>query len=116
MLRLAREQPPCEFRLLGQNFSSVNAKQLEHPGFQPDPSRCESGHGHFKCKVASAECGVRNEKLSRGAVAALIPQSALRIPHFQGSQGVISSARRSAKAEVRGASPRESTILMVIMM
>ena len=26
------------------------------------------------------------------------------------SQGVISSARRSAKAEVRGASPRESTI------
>jgi len=32
------------------------------------------------------------------------------------SQGVISSARRSAKAEVRGASPRESTILMVIMM
>src|ERR1017187_5899323 len=27
------------------------------------------------------------------------------------SQGVISSARRSAKAEVRGASPRESTSL-----
>jgi hypothetical protein len=27
------------------------------------------------------------------------------------SQGVISSARRSAKAEVRGANPRESAIL-----
>ena len=24
---------------------SVNAKQLEQPGFQPGPSRCESGHG-----------------------------------------------------------------------
>ena len=32
------------------------------------------------------------------------------------SQGVISSARRFAKPEVRGANPRESTILMVIMM
>src|SRR5213594_2944311 len=30
------------------------------------------------------------------------------IRHLQRSQGVISSARRSAKAEVRGANPRES--------
>ena len=44
-LRLAREQPPCGFRLPGRGFASVNAKQLDQPGFQPDPSRCESGHG-----------------------------------------------------------------------
>jgi hypothetical protein len=56
----------------------VNAKQLAHPVLQAGPSRCESGHG---CqRWLNANC----------------------------SQGVISSARRSAKAEVRGASPRES--------
>ena len=38
-----------------------------------------------------------------------MPVTALT-PHLKGSQGVISSARRSAKAEVRGASPRGSTI------
>ena len=42
-----------------------------------------------------------------------IPHSALRIPHSERSQSVISSARRSAKAEVRGANPRESTILKI---
>jgi len=30
------------------SYLSVNAKQLEQPDFQSDPSRCESGHGcHF---------------------------------------------------------------------
>ena len=38
---------------------SVNAKQLEQPDFQSDPSRCKSGHGCFKCGVASAECGMK---------------------------------------------------------
>ncbi len=39
-----------------------------------------------------------------------IPRSEFRTPRFEGSQGVISSARRFAKAEVRGAIPRKSTI------
>src|SRR5215831_12343313 len=34
--------------------------------------------------------------------------------HLKRSQSVISSARRSAKAEVRGANPRESAILFTI--
>ena len=76
----AGEQQLCVLILCGNHFLSVNAKQLEQPGFQPDPSRCESGHGCQSWLIASC------------------------------SQGVISSARRSAKAEARGASPRESTI------
>src|SRR5689334_13835071 len=39
------------------------------------------------------------------------PAASFRICHWECSQGVISSARRSAKAEVRGASPRESATL-----
>src|SRR5258708_23553862 len=35
--------------------------------------------------------------------------SSFDIRHLQRNQGVISSARRSAKVEVRGANPREST-------
>ena len=35
----------------------------------------------------------------------------IRHSSFSRSQGVISSARRSAKAEVRGANPRESASL-----
>jgi hypothetical protein len=72
-------------------FWSVNAKQLEQPGFQPDPSR-------------PAPPQLR-------ATAGASPATDANC-----SQGVISSARRFAKPEVRGASPRESTSLMVIMM
>ena len=60
----------------------------------------------LKREVRNVECGM-NEA---GAQARNAPRSALRAPHFFGSQGVISSARRFAKAEVRGASPRESAI------
>src|SRR6058998_436704 len=56
----------------------------------------------IKCGMRSDECGISVRR---------VPQlrtrnSALRTS--SGSQGVISSARRSAKAEVRGANPRES--------
>ena len=44
----ACEQPPRVFHSPGRQLLSVNAKQLERPGFQPGPSRCESDHGcHF---------------------------------------------------------------------
>ena len=39
-------------------------------------------------------------------------QSAIGNRQFPRSQGVISAARRSAKAEVRGANPRESATLI----
>ena len=54
-LRLAREQRPCRFQPSRLRFSSVNAKQLAQPGFQPDPSRCESGHGCHLVRVAQKE-------------------------------------------------------------
>ena len=44
------------------------------------------------------------------AYSIVIPNSAFRTPHLLGSQSVISSARRFAKAEVRGANPRESAM------
>ena len=44
-LMSVREQTtPCFAFVL--TVLSVNAKQLERPGFQPGPSRCESDHGH----------------------------------------------------------------------
>src|ERR1041384_8033773 len=74
----AREQRLCVLILCGNHFLSVNAKQLEQPVFQAGPNRCESDHG---CQSwLNANC----------------------------SQGVISSARRFAKPEVRGANPCES--------
>lgn len=76
-------------------LSSVNAKQLAQPDFQSAPSRCKSGHG---CH-SNAECGVRNANCP----AFRVSRSAL-----MGFQGAISSARRSAKAEVRGANARGS--------
>ena len=76
----AREQRLRVLILCGKYFLSVNAKQLERPVFQAGPNRCESDHG---CQSwLNAIC----------------------------SQGVISSARRFAKPEARGANPRESTI------
>ena len=38
----------------------MNAKQPEQSALQADPSRCESGHGHFQCGVMNAECGIWN--------------------------------------------------------
>jgi hypothetical protein len=59
--------------------------------------------------------GRRQKQVSTGCSNEFcIPHSAFYI-YFR-SQGVMSSARRSAKAEVRGANPRESARAMVIMM
>ena len=75
---------------------SVNAKQLAQPAFQVGPNRCKSDHGcHFR-KLMVGELRVDRRSIGQ------------TIFNQQGSQGVISSARRSAKAEVRGANPRES--------
>jgi len=42
----AGEQQLWVLILGGNRFLSVNAKQLAQPGFQPDPNRCKSDHGH----------------------------------------------------------------------
>src|SRR5215471_9786847 len=83
-------------------FGSVNAKQLEQPVFQAGPNRCESDHGcHLDLRFTSS---ARNWCISE-----IVLRKSKR------SQGVISSARRSAKAEVRGASPRESTSSRIVV-
>ena len=74
------------------------------------PRRCRrnsDSSGHL-----NVECGVQNGKTQGARSSVCIPHSALRIPHSERSQSVTSSARRSAKAEVRGANPRESAILI----
>ncbi len=82
---------------------SVNAKQLAHPALQADPSRCESGHGcHAHGRRAKGESRKQTVACLGLRLSSFDPRP------FSRSQGVISSARRSAKAEVRGANPRES--------
>ena len=117
-LRCARERPLRVSVSPRLNNMSVNAKQLEQPDFQSDPSRCKSGHGcHFEIRVTNDEYRkndeARNPKKGRAGPfeirnSGFFRHSSFVICHFQRSQGVISSARRSAKAEVRGANPRES--------
>src|SRR5207248_9146383 len=85
-------------------FLSVNAKQLAQPAFQVGPNRCKSDHGYFQWGVQIAECRMETQAVSSPS----IRHFAFLILHLKRSQGVISSARRSAKAEVRGANPRES--------
>lgn len=58
-------------------------------------------------KMRSEKCGMRNRD---ARAASLVPHSAFPVPHSVCSQGVSSSARRFAKAEARGASPRESAM------
>ena len=58
-------------------------------------------------KMRSEKCGMRNRD---ARAASLVPRSAFPVPHSVCSQGVSSSARRFAKAEARGASPRESAM------
>ena len=83
--------------------SSVNAKQLEQSALQAEPSRCESGHGrHFDLRFTIYEPLCIEEAARKSPI--------VNRKFLKRSQSVISSARRSAKAEVRGASPRESTI------
>ena len=53
----------------------------------------------------------RNQPFKLVLAGASPATDAKQLPGASRSQGVISSARRSAKAEVRGANPRESTIL-----
>ena len=54
-LRPAREQRPRVFLPSAATDLSVNAKQLEQPALQADPSRCESGHGCHSVRVAQLE-------------------------------------------------------------
>src|SRR5438093_7143391 len=78
-----------------------------------------SGSLPFKPSLAGASTAtdaileIRNPKVDIRMISIGLRNSAFGF--FRGSQGVISSARRSAKAEVRGANPRESTIFKLRM-
>ena len=82
----AGEQQLWVLILCGNHFLSVNAKVLAH-------GRASSGR-----------------VFNPGLVGASPTTDAKLWLNANCSQGVISSARRFAKPEVRGASPRESTI------
>ena len=86
----------------------MNAKQLERPALQAGPSRCESDHG----RQNSAEFQVQSEELVMMSHGDSFCTLHSELSTAFGSQGVNSSARRSAKAEVRGASPRESATFL----
>jgi len=102
-LRCARERPLRVSVFPRLNNLSVNAKQLAQPDFQSDPSRCKSGHGCcWFCWLMDEELMVDSQEPNPSTI------NSPTINKPQRSQSVNSSARRPAKAEARGASPRES--------
>src|SRR5688572_21259621 len=81
----------------------VNAKQLARSALQAEPRRCKSGHGcHFDLRFWI--CDLRAIRQGKAAARIVVGKSCIQ----SRSQGVICSARRSAKPEVRRANPRES--------
>jgi len=85
-------------------LSSANAKQLAQLDFQSNPGRCKSGGGYKS--IYDFRFTIYERKADQPCV-----NRKSEIVNSLGSQSVISSARRFAKAEARGANPRESATL-----
>ena len=92
---------------LGISISSVNAKQLERPALQAGPSRCESDHGHLKCRVKNEECRM---KPANGSPRGGILHFAFFTLHSEGPRSSDRSEHRRAKARVAGATPAVDAI------
>ena len=81
---------------------SVNAKQLEQPALQADPSRCESGHGCHSVRVAQLES---ERHLTKVEVAGATPAADAILPGLW-----CNSSISACEADGPGANPGFLTI------